>query len=163
MTSALDACTEDADCTAADETCGTNSIGTLSVTHCVAMTDCGQDVEIPRSTNTFETACSGDKFDSWTWRTTNEADQTGLCDSSLAEFDAATDECASGTTCGTATMTGFSSYSVLGCYADADCTTAAGGTDPNIPDSTTVTYTLVCGATKLFATAAAAVAVAASI
>jgi len=47
---------------------------------------------------------------------------------------------------------------MIGCWADADCTALKG----TVTDSATE-YTLLCGATKLFAATAAAFAVAASI
>lgn len=160
------ACAADADCSD-DETCATHSIDTLSGGWCVEMDaeeyGCGTSNDIANSLNTYDVACSGDRFDGFTWRTTNEADQDGACDSSLADFDAATDECAAGTTCGTATFDGMPDYFVIGCYPDLDCSDAATGATPLIPDSETVTYLLTCGAAKLFATAAAAVAVATSI
>jgi len=100
--------------------------------------------------------CSGsDAYLAWLGATQNEEEQDGDCDSSREDFDADTDECGSTDTCGTATWDGISSYSVLGCYPSADCD--AGATA--LGDST-ITATLVCGATKMFATAASAIALA---
>jgi len=90
----------------------------------------------------------------WFWKTNNKAEQTGACDSNLDAWTDA-DECAAGTTCGTATLAGDSSYSVLGCYADADCEALAG----DIPDTTDGTFTLLCGSTGLFASTLAAIGV----
>lgn len=63
--------------------------------------------------------------------------------------------------CGTASMKDEdSSYSVIGCYPMADCENLGG----SIPDSDTIKYELLCGATSLFASAvAASVAIAAFI
>merc|ERR1712083_1192476 len=99
----------------------------------------------------------------WLFTQNNEADQTGACDSSLEAWTDA-DECTTiswngsdvAATCGTGL---FGTTSVLGCYPTADCETLGG----TIPGTTDAPYDLACGATGLFASAIATIAVAASI
>merc|ERR550532_203123 len=99
----------------------------------------------------FTTACAGDDSADWLWfRNENVTQDVGACDSSKETWEE-TDECASGTTCGTMTL---DKDTILGCWKDAECDAGKG----TVTDSATE-YTLVCGATKLFAATAAALAV----
>jgi len=66
--------------------------------------------------------------------------------------------------CGTAYLESWGDYEVLGCYPFDDCWAEEGfleNLDGTISD--TLTYEIACGATKLFAAASAAIAVAASL
>jgi len=173
-TQMLTTCETDADCTAADSVCGTLSIAALDTLLCLdigtmcataivdaegvatgAYTDGMYSEAIYGSDSLWSSDCSGDVYDTAFFKANQEALQTGACDSSKADFDSETDECPDLFTCGTGTIDGDS---ILGCFPTPDCVLEA----PTIPDST-VTYTLVCGATKIMATAAAAFAIAATI
>jgi len=117
--------------------------------------EAGGSWDVYGTSGKFVTACGSDSAAYLYWVNQLVTQDVGACDSSKDTFDAATMECASGTTCGTATL---EDETMIGCWADADCTALKGA----IPDSD-LEITLLCGATKLFAATAAALAVAASI